>query len=394
MKRNDNLPPPLAKLISYIESEEFRGYDPYDVLTSPIPFNVFGRWGPPVATQILKRLPINFRPLLGIRKDYNPKGMGLILKACCILHRKTNDPSFLEQADRLCDWLLENYSTGYSGMCWGYPFPWASSREFKKAGLPSVVVTSAVVDGLVCYHMITGKKAVRDAILSAARFVSKDIPVIDLPDGISFAYTPESHDVTYNASLHAAEILAHASRISGKPPDPLIHKAMQFVLGRQKKDGSWYYSYHPDTQKERRQIDFHQGFILLSLEELRKNTGLSANDVTKAIQTGLEFYKNEQFRADGQSRWRLPKSYPVDIHNQSQGIITFKRLSNYSPDDEYLVFAGKIAKWTVSNMQRKNGSFCYRKYRIGSNSVSYMRWSQAWMMLALAELFEPEDSGF
>jgi len=35
-------------------------------------------------------------------------------------------------------------------------------------------------------------------------------------------------------------------------------------------------------------------------------------------------------------------------------------------------------------MQAKNGCFFYQKTRFYENRISYMRWSQAWMLYALA----------
>jgi len=81
---------------------------------------------------------------------------------------------------------------------------------------------------------------------------------------------------------------------------------------------------------------------------------------------------------------RYPLKWPVDIHNQSQGIITFSELKFFNTD--YLNFANTIAKWTIENMQDKSGYFYFRKYPYFTNKISYMRWGQAWMFLALTEL--------
>ena len=104
---------------------------------------------------------------------------------------------------------------------------------------------------------------------------------------------------------------------------------------------------------------------------------------------GAEFYKTEQFRHNGRSLWRLPARYPTDIHNQSVGIFTFSEICNYN--EEYISFAETIAKWTIRNMQDKDGFFYYRKGRIITNRIPYMRWSQAWMFLALVTLTETKN---
>lgn len=373
----------------YIESENFKGYDPYDTLNSWFPFSIFGKWGAPIAIQIQKKNPINIRPLLGIKGEYNPKGMGLFLKAYCILFQKTGIKEYLDKAHWLFHWLNINYTKGYSGKCWGYNFDWASPGSYLKAYTPSVVVTSFVIDGIYEYYKITQNKEAKDAIISASEYVQNDIPVTEFPEGISFAYTHVSKGACYNASLLAAEVIAKAGVLEGTIiHNKIIEKAVSFVLSKQKPDGSWYYSLNPETGKERKQIDFHQGFVLVSLYNLIKLTGVLKEEIDNALKRCLKFYKERQFFHNGRSMWRLPKKWPVDIHNQSQGIITFSKLKEYNPC--YLDFAKKIAEWTIHNMQDKKGYFYYQKHKAYTNRISYMRWSQAWMLLALAELLKSE----
>jgi hypothetical protein len=66
----------IEALINYIEKEQFKGYDPYDTLNSWLPFHWFGKLGQALAIQIQKLNPINIRLLMGIKRDYNPKGLG------------------------------------------------------------------------------------------------------------------------------------------------------------------------------------------------------------------------------------------------------------------------------------------------------------------------------
>jgi len=47
----------LDKLQAYIECEQFKGYDPYDTLNSPVPFKYFGKLIPVLALQFQKRNP-------------------------------------------------------------------------------------------------------------------------------------------------------------------------------------------------------------------------------------------------------------------------------------------------------------------------------------------------
>ena len=375
------------RLQDFIEKEKFQGYDPYDTLNSFIPLSKMGKWIPALAIQFQKRNPINIRPLLGIKKGYNPKGMGLLLKAYCLLFEKTGDVHYKKQAGFLFQWQSTNYSKGYSGMAWGYNFDWANPEGNLKAYTPSVVVTSFVVDGIFEYYRLFGDESAKQIILSATQYILNDLPRTHLDTGISIAYTHLSKGCCYNASLLGAETLVKAYRLTQDESYlEVARQAVEFVLTMQKPDGSWYYSYNPENKTERKQIDFHQGFVLMSLHHYQKYSGDSRPEIEQAIQKGLEYYKKEQFFSDGRSKWRLPKEWPVEIHNQAQGIITFSQLQEY--DNSYLPFARKIAEWTINNMQHKKGYFYYQKHKLYTNKIPYMRWSQAWMMLALAGLVE------
>ena len=381
----------LDIIIKYCENENFFGYDPYDTLNSFIPFRKTGTYLSAVAIQIQKRNPINIRPLLGVKRGINPKAMGLFLKAYCTLYRKTGEKKHLAKAEEIFQWLQNNNSKGFSGHCWGYNFDWASPGNYLKANTPSVVVTSFIIDGIFEYYKTTQDPRAAEIILSSSQYILGDIPVPRFEKGLSFSYTHLSTGACYNASLLAGEILAKANTIKNNEELlKLIEGAISFVLSMQKTDGSWYYSYDPEKRVERKQIDFHQGFILVSLQNIFYNTGLMQHEIESAISRGLHFYRNEQFSSCGRSLWRLPKKWPVDIHNQSQGIITFSRLRKY--DANYLNFANQIAKWTIENMQSPKGYFYYRKTPFYTNKIPYIRWSQAWMMLALTELLDANDS--
>lgn len=375
--------------MNYIEKENFRGYDPYDTLLSPFPFKSLGKWGPILATQIQKRNPINIRPFLGIKKGINPKAFGLFLHAYSLLYSQEKNSNYLKKMNYFYDWLKNNSSSGYKGISWGYNFPWANPEQYLKSFVPSTVVTGFVCRGLFNFYKATKNNEVISVLGKAKEFVLDEVPSYEDETGKSISYTPLLRDVCYNASLHAGEILAMNYFFN---PDEKLKKIIidivNFVVHRQKEDGSWAYSEDPVTGNERQQIDFHQGYIIESIYEIKNLVNIQNESWESAIKKGLTYYRSKQFFASGQSLWRIPKKYPVEIHNQSQGIITFAKLKDY--DYEYIDFARVVATWSIKNMQNKKGYFYYRINRFYKNRISYMRWSQAWMFLALSTLLTSE----
>jgi hypothetical protein len=378
-------------LHAYVEREGFRGYDPYDGLTTPLPVARLGKWPAILFMQAMKRFPINTRPLLGIRKAHNPKAMGLLLHAYSLWYRAEPADAVRRVMDTLYEWLKTHPSEGYAGPAWGYHFDWAGKAKTVQAFVPTAVATGFVARGLYAYYEATGVAGARDLITGAAEFVSKDLPHDDSPRGLCISYTPLLQDHCYNASLLGAGVLAMAARLAGRQDyAEMARRAVRYVLQRQQPDGRWNYSLDVQTGQERAQIDFHQGYVLESLFEIAGFLQIE-NEVDDAVREGMAFYHKTQFFPDGRSLWRLPAVWPVEIHNQAQGIITHTRLAHL--DESYLPFARRIAEWTVDHMQGADGHFYYRKYAWFTNRISYMRWSQAWMLLALATFLHRTRAG-
>ena len=375
----------LEQLIAHIEKKEYKGYDPYDAMNLVLPWKILGRKIPVIFIQFFKRLPVNLRPYLGMKPGYNPKAMGLFLHAFVILFRKTGKEEFLKRAQFLFGWLCENASRDYKGSSWGYDFQWISPIRNLPAFAPSAVVTAFICRGVYAYYQATNDPKAKHILLTAAEFISSELPKVEDNTGICFSYTPMQEEICYNASLLAAEVLYYANTfLEDESLSNQIVAAVNFVLSRQKPDGSWYYSQSLDMRTERRQIDFHQGFILESLHILRECPGMDRRQCNNAIRGGLAFYRFQQFHDNGQAKYRLPKSYPVDIHHVAQGVLTFTRLSEYDPS--YLIFSRQIASWAILHMFASKHYFYYRKYKYFRNRIDYMRWGQAWMLLALAEI--------
>lgn len=385
----------FADLIRWIEDRDYTGYDLYDGLTAVRSEAARNRRLLNTAvTQLFKHSPFNLRPLLGMPRTKMPKGVGLVLDAYARLAeqaRRDGDEAaaegYLRRADPLADWLLENACAGYAGPAWNFGFPYKQLHD-----KPTVVITAAVARGLFAYHRLTGREDVGAAVLKSCDFVLEDLQRTETADGLAFSYTPKDNvsrprllDCCYNASLLGAEILAMGHALSGEArlQDPL-RRAADFVVAHQHEDGRWNYSVDPETGYERPQVDFHQGFVLDSLQACIAYGGLEGEAYRTALERGARFYREAQFTDAGRALWRLPKRWPADVHCQAQGVITFSKLRHLDP--AYGPFAERVARWTVRHMQAPEGYFYHRRGRVFANRIAYMRWGQAWMMLALVHL--------
>ncbi len=380
----------ITNLYTFIEKSRWEGYDPYDGLNSKFTSMISkdSKWLRLFIIHFNKDLPINLRGILRIKKGIHIKGIALFTSAFLKLYKSTNNIKFLKKAHSCLDIIKTKTLKGiYSNHCWvGAYFKYQSIGDITTPKIPSIICTVKCASAFLEDYEMRGADESLEIARSAADFVVENL-YVNSDDKVFFKYGPEdeldSH--VYNASTHGVALLCNISKyIEDNKILEIAKKVMDYVISKQKSNGAWYYS--ETNGKEKMQIDFHQGFILDDLYDLIKYMKPSDDRYMKALLKGAEFYKNEQFLPDGRAKWRWPRVYPIDIHNQAQGIITFSKLSEVKP--EYLDFAKTIARWTIENMQDETGYFYYQKWPFFTNKIPYMRWSQAWMMLALSSLLE------
>jgi hypothetical protein len=374
-------------LDKWIETEKNKGYDPYDALNSPLlKFLTFGNkkisqgW-----VQINKLCPINFRPFLGIPKALNPKGIGVFLSTYSKRYIAIQNAADLEQADFFAKWLLENASDGYHGFCWGYNFDWPNRNFYAPAGTPTIVNTSFIGLAFLDYAQAL-KKAKRpsDSALqiatSASNFILNDLNVSKGDNELCFSYTPIDHCCVHNANMLGAWLLSAAHNHNH---DPVFSenalKATRFTARHIESNGTWKYGIDP---KNNWVDNFHTGYILVALKQISKNLGI--NEFEEQISLGYKFWKKNFFLPDGTPKYYPDSIYPVDSHSIAHAILTFLEFSDVDP--EAMSWAERVAKWGCNNMQDPSGYFYYQKNRYYTNKIPYMRWSQAWMQHALAEM--------
>ena len=372
----------LASL-KYCKKNNWAGYDPYDALNSEIvkrlPFLNF-RIFRLVLTQTLKRSPLNFRPLLRIPKTQNPKAMALFLMAFLKLLKL----GLLEQED-LVEIMIEKLvalrSPDTPYWCWGYSFPWQTRTILVPRGAPNLVCTSFVANALLDAYETNPKSQHLNMATSAGKYILDQLywEKDDFTAGFSYPL-PSLRNRVHNANFLGAALLCRLFNLSGDKNflEPAL-KVARYSAGKQNENGSWDYG----EGAAYRWIDnFHTGYNLCALRSIQQN--IETSEFEEHICRGFDFYKNHFFREDGAPKYFHNRTFPIDIHSVAQSIITLMEFRHL--DDDTLDLALAIFKWTIRNMRHKTGCFFYQQKKFYKNRISYMRWSQAWMLLALATM--------
>ena len=375
----------LEDLRHYIEVRDFAGVDPYDALNSPVLrlLSMGTRWGRIGVIQGMKRCPIDLRRVLWIKEGHNPKALALILEGYVRLAGYSQNDHYQLQIRHLLGLLAGRISRTHSGHGWGYNFDWQSRAFFVPKYTPSIVCSAFVGHALLDTYEWSGNEYALDLASPVSEFFLKDLNRIHDGDTFCFSYTAVDDYAVHNANLLGASFLIRLSILTGNGSlrDAALC-ALSYSMKYQRDDGSWCYS----ERKGLNWIDsFHTGF---NLEAIRWFLKLgAANDQEVAFHAGEEFYAKSFFLADGAPKYYHDRLYPIDIHSAAEAIYFF-----CGEGTRYRSLASAILIWTMKNMRNRGGSFCYRKGKLLTNRIPYMRWSQAWMFRALAVYAATETS--
>lgn len=378
---NKNIIDSFGKLKQYCESENFKGWDPYDGLNSKV-FQALGlnkiKFFRLAWIQIFKRNPINLRNILMVPKGYNPKGLGLFLTSYCNLYKTEPKNEYLKTIQFLADKILDLQTPGFSGACWGYDFDWQNRAFFLSKGTPTVVATSFISYALLDAYDVTKDKRYLNTALSSADFILNDLKRTPKKKGFVFSYSPFDETRVYNASLLGSRLLA---RLYSYQPNGVFLEAaresVEAVANVQRNDGAWIYGEH----EVQGWVDsFHTGYNLECISEYQKYSG--DDSFQSNIDQGLDYYLKNFFLEDGTPKYYDTKTYPIDIHTSAQLIATLYRLDVLKENQQLI---DKVLNWTIVHMQNKDHGYFYYQLKQGiSSKIPYMRWAQAWMFYAFS----------
>ncbi len=373
----------VRKLVDYCQANNWAGYDPYDALNSRVferlPF-LNSRFPRLALTQALKRSSINLRRLLLVQKAQNPKAMGLFLSAFMKLSGAN-----LVDAEPLAGLMIERLialrSQGTDYWCWGYSFPWQMRKGIVPRWAPNLVCTTFAANALLDVYEKFQDSRCLEMASSAAEYILNELYWTRGGIVAGFSYPRADLQVqVYNANFLAAALLCRVYRHTGESRflDPAL-AAARYSAAMQFSDGSWTYG-EMSTQQW---IDnFHTGFNLCALRSIGRYAGTGEFD--GYLRRGLDFYRSHFLREDGAVKYFHNGTYPIDIHCVAQAIITLMELEDLDP--ACVTEAQSVFQWAMNHMWDDRGFFYYRRLRHWTNRISYIRWSQAWMLLAMATL--------
>jgi len=357
----------LKKLEKWVEDHDYKGYEPFDGLSSvfrPLTFgNLFLNR---LLLQLVRQSPINLRPILGVKPLDSTIGRGYMAWGYCNMFKLTRDQRYKDKAVSCLEWLLHNKSPAYEEYSWGKHFDFASRGGIYYKFEPILVWTVLIGQAYLDAHEVFGEQRYLDIAISISNWIM-GLPRNQTEYGLCLGYHYHDYDATiHNSNMLGAAFLARTGKLSINAEFiRLAGEAMKYSCAKQLPNGAWWYGEDSNLHW----IDnFHTGYNLDALKCYIDNAG--DNTYQENLRKGLEFYKNHFFEKTGRPRYYHKRTYPVDSQCASQAIDT---LANFSVVDQTaLDLAKKVALWTIKNMQDSQGFFYYRQYPMGIKAKAPM----------------------
>jgi hypothetical protein len=373
--------PSIEKVQLWVENHDYKGYEPFDGLSSwARPLALGTIMGDRLLMQLIRQSPVNLRPLLGVTPQDSTKGRGYMARGYLILYRTTGREEYKNKAVECLRWLDKNKAKKYAKHSWANCFDFSSRGGRYTSEDPIIVWTSLIGQAYLDAYEITGDKWFLEIAESVCGWIM-DLPREKTPTGNCLSYLMPVQNTIHNANMLGAAMLARTAKKTGNRDfQEVARSAMEYSVSRQLPAGSWWYAEYPNHQW----IDnFHTGYNLDSLKCYIEHSG----DETwrPNLMKGLEFFKAHFFEDSGRPKYYHTRTYPVDSQCAAQAIETLAVFSDLDP--ACLDLSLKVARWTIENMQDADGHFYYRQYPLGIKAKAPMlHWAQATTFKGLASL--------
>jgi hypothetical protein len=370
----------LYSVGQWVEEHEYKGYEPFDGLTSPLcPLLKNNRLAERILIQLVRQSPVNLRCLFGIKPTQSTPARGYMARGYLRMYQAAGKALQKEKAIQSLDAIVDLRSRNSAEYCWGNQFDF-TSRGGQLPRFEGTIVWSSLIGlGFLDAFETLGNKRYLQIAESVCRWIL-NLPREQANGGVCLSYVSYKQESVHNSNMLGAAMLARTAHHSGDSVGKQLAKdAMQYSCSCQLPDGSWYYGEAANLHW----IDsFHTGYNLESLKSYTDTTGDTSYE--ENLSRGFQYFKGTFFKKDGTPKYYHNRTYPIDIQCAAQAIDTFVTFSQY--DKDALDMALKVAGWTIENMQDRSGYFYYRLLPFKKVKIPMLHWGQATMFKALSAL--------
>ena len=384
----DTAPPSVARALErWLAEHAYASCDPYDALTSPLlrptmRIPLLAR----TCMQIVKRSPVDLRPLLGIRPAVYTKSLSDLASAY-FLRTRMGEPGAAARARSFLDRLRDRRLPAVAGSAWGMDLPYVSRFVAATPETPNLFQSVNAANAFVDAWDLEQRPADLEIALGFVEFLETGLGRLEEShERIAWRYYPGQDACVYNVNALVGALLLRLARATRRNDlDDLGRRTLRFVAAEQNVDGSWPYARGPRG----RWVDgFHTGYVL---EAFLAAEQAGVSDFVAARERGVRFYVECLFTPEGLPRYTAESTHPIEVQNCAQAIQTLAKLA--ACDGAYLKRAHTTAsaviralfRWTRREPEPA-GYFILARAGSIPNRLPAVRWGQAPMLLALAHL--------
>jgi hypothetical protein len=294
------------------------------------------------------------------------------------------DSRLISRAVHFLNELEKSRCSGYTYMCWGYPFDWVTRTGTIPKGTPLITSTPYVYEGFREVYGLDRDPRWRQALVSIAQHTAEDIKDQALSESAaSCSYTSFGEFGVINANAYRGFLLTCAAvDLDDERYSKIAERNINFVLENQRPDGSWYYAID-----SRAFVDhFHTCFVLKALAKIdRLKPSALCRD---AIRSGVDYYLKNLLDENG-----LPKPfakaprmtvYRRELYDYAECVNLCILLRDRFPALQSVL--ERVVRDLLSRWIKKDGSFRSRELWLGWDNVPMHRWAQSQIFRSLSLL--------
>lgn len=394
----------INQLLRWLEINKWAGWDPYDLWDTQFGrwiskrSNVFERISSLLIARMDKISPLMIRKAFGAKPRINAKAMGLFASSFLYLEKikKTQYSIGDEYGYIPCfKWLTNNQVTTFGGCGWGYPFDW-QSRILIPKNTPTVVNSTIIGDAFWIKYKMDGENSYLETCKDICHFIFNALNRSGFKggDAFCFSYTPLDTFQVHNANLFAAEFLLRIGlKLSNHKWVKAGLDATRFSLSEIRDDGSLNY-WSNEQAINLHQDMYHSGFEIRAFASIAEITG----DIIyrKAAEKYFKTWLSDFFSNEGKPCLLRGQHNVIESHSCAEALLCIVTMfeGEYLSESLFLKYMENILSaldtlW-VQLPAGKGGYFAARKYKYFLTNIPYIRWSQAWILLAMSRCMSLE----
>jgi rhamnogalacturonyl hydrolase YesR len=380
-----NIEKKLIACLRYAKLKNYAGPTQSEGLNSPAFKYIKGKWIRLGVSTIVSNSPVDSRSLLKIPVVRTPESMAIFVQAYLQLYQHTKTKGYLEEAERLLDWLSKTTRKGYHGACWAYPYHRQDSFVYTPKNTPTAKTTCTVLQSYALAYKLTKKKKYLDILSSGGVFLLKDLHTLySSPDKLCKSESVQSLPIEIlHVNAGIARILGEIYKhTANKKYKKIAKRIMNYVASKQGSLGEWSYAL-PASKHNNKQLNTATGYLLDNLRQYRLST--KDDSFMEVYLGGLDQYYKNLFGKQGEPKYQTDKNYPQETHASAQGIITFSRATAISP--EYQEWAGHLFDWAGTHLfDPKEPRVFQHIGRASTHKLTLIDPSQSHICLALSTI--------